>query len=229
MAEALATYCTQMLPCCTSTPAFTLSTCETQLTTSEYVPFTNLGILFPGQNSTNVTLDLVNAQQCLADMSAIQCGSNDAAFFVSLYNDCSAALVPQLGLGDTGCLTSFDCADGYCGPFTDDMNNVPQQNNGTGTCLPLNLENTPCGDNGYSTDCAHEGTLAAGLYCGPTGGNITDLTCQAAETDSSSCTDTDQPAECTSGVCEFISGDSFECEESAPGDVIDGFSICADN
>jgi len=220
-----------MATCCARDGgSFNTTACENVFDADETVPLTNLGLLYAGTTSTHVTLDQGTAEQCLTLMSAMGCGSDTAAAYAKLFNTCSAALVPTLPQGGTGCLTSFDCEPGtFCGPIAGlDANFVPEVDPTTSSCLPLATSGAPCVDNGYSTDCQYLGlgTSTGQLFCGTSGGG-TARSCQPAVANGAAC-GSGETQQCTSGLCVDVNlAGTFDCEATAPFVNYEDYSVCA--
>jgi hypothetical protein len=102
------------------------------------------------RSGAHVTLDLSQADACLM---ALQnwFASNSSNFSVALYNSCVTVFVGTIPLGQAGCTSSIECADGYC-------------DTSSSTCKPLLANGAPCqtGD-----QCDRLAALASASWCAP--------------------------------------------------------------
>jgi hypothetical protein len=217
-------YCERLAACCTGDahPGFDVVRCIDSLGETETVPFTSLGLAYPGLASPYATLDATNAQNCIAMMSSLACGTNSAAALATLEGTCIGAYVPQLDAGAAGCQTSFDCAPGtYCGPIAEANEvGVPLVAAGGGTCLPLHTVGSACSDPLYSSDCTFQGGLANQAYC-----NGMNDTCEAAVAVGQPCTADEG---CVSGQCQpVVDGGDSTCASTANFDIPFGLNYCA--
>jgi hypothetical protein len=206
-----------MARCCAGDASnFSTAICIADLEEGESVPLTELALLYAGLTSTHVTLDLTTAASCIQQMGALPCGFDSAnSLLTPLVNICSAALVPQLVMNGTGCLSSFDCPAGtYCGPIESlDENDVPFPPPGGGSCMQLVAIGSDCTDVGYSSDCTYQAGPAQQAFCGPDAGGIT--TCQPAVSSGSQCP-TGESEQCSSLQCLQVNdAGTLECEPGA--------------
>jgi hypothetical protein len=210
-----------MATCCDN--MFMTASCEQNLALAKEVPFTNLALLYAGLDSTNVTLDTNAAAQCISGMSALSCASNTATVLSTLSATCSAALMPHIALNGAGCLTSFDCQAGYCGPIQGyDPNYVPSVPDGGGTCMPLLSEGDVCMDQNFSTECTYQGGLTSGYFCSTENPNYNQ--CEPAVATGEPCgTGVDQ--ECTSGDCAYVAG-AYTCVSSSSFEQPNQMNLC---
>jgi hypothetical protein len=220
-------YCEALSICCAGQGTYDQADCEETSIASEWVYYTNIGLLYAGLNSPNVTLDTATAQACITGMFNLGCGNNSASALVALAQQCSSALIPGLQAGQTGCQTSFDCPSGtYCGPILSlDGDSIPQvsADPANNSCLPLLAPGSACQDYAYSTECSSQGLPGGIEAClgNPMAG--IPLTCQAALADGSSCGYADTGEQCASGVCDGL---SVTCDESTPMTGYGGSDAC---
>jgi hypothetical protein len=137
---------------------------------------------------------IVNELQCLAAVSAQRCDGSDTGYFSER---CFQFLYQPLQANGSACLTSVECANGYCAHVQNDAGNGLQPSGCPGTCVPFkttscdqldscNLSNAVC----ISGTCNARGDVGAdcssfpckvGLYC-PTFGTKLCATAAATQT-----------------------------------------------
>lgn len=206
--QVAAAICARTAACCgtsANAPNFNLSYC---LGVSQGFNGSNLGTQY--LDGGNVVFDANKAQECLANIDAIDCTNNDisSALATVLYQSCFGALTGVLGTGSP-CHDAIECATGnFCGP----------SDGGTlGTCEPLKTEGQSCGDFATvattsearslgQTECSYRGSGNTSAWCDfynlTSGAAIADAggwTCVADQQLDSICAN---GQECTSLVCD---------------------------
>jgi hypothetical protein len=200
-------YCTKMQSCCgVDGGAFSIADCVMSQTDSYALPTTDIGLIFGATASPHHTFDAVQAQTCLTDLKALQCGANTAGALNNVSAACSAVYTGLLGQGDTGCRSSFDCASGtYCGPIN--SFGITSAADG-GTCLPLGSIGAPCVDQDYSSDCTYLGSGSPGAFCSAS--NV----CAPSQLTGTDCSNPGYAEQCVTQICTFDSTNAGTCAGS---------------
>jgi hypothetical protein len=131
----------------------------------------------------HLTLNASQAGTCLSSLQNFPCGTTTTAEFAALLNACNGVLSGNIATGSGGCISSFECANGYC-------NMAMDGGGGTGICTVLVGDGGACTAGPDSPDqmCAQAGNQAGSgrLWCNLTftdGGG----TCQPPLADTASC------------------------------------------
>lgn len=213
--QVAAAICERTAACCGTTanaPDFNLSFC---LSVSQGFNGSNLGAQYI--DGGNVAFDTNKAQECLANLRAVDCATNNisSALATVLYQSCFGALTGTLPTGSS-CHDAIECTSGdYCSPG---------DGGALGTCQPLKQEGQPCGDFASvtstpqakalgQTECSYRASGNTAFWC-----DYFDLTTGAAFADAAAwtCTsDLQLNSLCANGQeCE-----SFVCDPGANRNV----------
>jgi hypothetical protein len=149
---------------------------------------------------------------CLAALQNFDCttlGTVTAAQYSAVTTACLGVLKGTLAPGAAGCISSFECANGYCSLPTD---------GGTGTCTALAANGGTCAPGVDSPDqmCSQAGAYQPPLWCNRLAGGATG-TCAAPLVNGATCYDPTVSASyyddygCTSLLC----GDDALCGDPA--------------
>lgn len=149
---------------------------------------------------------------CLAALQGFACttlGTVTAAQYSAVTTACLGVLTGTLTPGSAGCISSFECANGYCNLPTD---------GGTGTCTALAGDGGTCSAGSDSLDdmCSQAGAFRPPLWCDRLAGGATG-TCVAPLANGATCYDPVISATyfddygCTSLLC----GDDSLCGDPA--------------
>jgi hypothetical protein len=165
MAEATA-ICEHFQPCCPALPAdagmaYSLTDCI-----ASYRGYGWEGNLPYDQNALirgKLTVNEIQAAECLAAINStnLPCPQQTAAGWSAVTNACEGVLQGVIGIGQTGCVSSFECVPGsYCNPA------VP------GTCTALATQGQPCNTVINTPDepipdemCSYLGSSSNGMFC----------------------------------------------------------------
>jgi hypothetical protein len=153
----------------------------------------------------NMLLDNDAGANCIAALQNMGCtvgGTMTAAAFSAVTTACNGVLTGTIPTGSSGCVSSFECTNGYCNLPTD---------GGAGTCTALAGAGGACAAGNDSPDqmCSQAGTRPA-LWCDlldhPDG---VGATCIAPFSDGTTCFTTSYWDDygCASGIC----GDDSTC------------------
>jgi hypothetical protein len=154
----------------------------------------------------HLTFNSTQAAACLAALRAYPCGPSNLvtpAQYSAITNACLGVFTGTIPNGSGGCVSSFECANGYC--------NLPGDG-GTGICTALVGEAGACAPRADSPDdmCSQAGKYQPKLWCDllnhPDGGGAT---CVPPLPDGGTCYtgNTYDTYSCGSLLC----GDNFAC------------------
>lgn len=162
-AEATA-ICNLWQPCCpvTDAGAYSLSGCIASFQGYGWeanLPYNQNALVRP-----HITVDQAKATACLAAINStnIPCGHQTAAGYSAVTAACEGVLQGSIPIGQTGCISSFECAPGaYCDTAT-----------AGGTCTALSPVGGPCYtviNTPYNPIpdemCSYLGSSSNGHYC----------------------------------------------------------------
>jgi hypothetical protein len=154
-------FCAGQGKCCPGYPgAFDQASCAAAWTTGgwEYTLPANSAAYSAG----HLTFDPDAGAGCLAALRNFGCPDNTnsvpAAEYQAVTTACLGVLTGTIAVGGGGCLSSFECADGYCALPSD---------GGTGTCTALVANGGPCvsGNDSYDQMCSQAGAYRPESWC----------------------------------------------------------------
>ncbi len=195
--EVVQTICNHLATCCegSNTSSFNMQQCFAVFTSFGGLNGDGLYLAEPALQADGGAAVAYNpsaAAACLADISALPCGSVHDTSWQQVTSQCFAALTGGIPVNGTGCHGSIECApDSYCS---------------NGTCTPILALGAPCTTN---DQCQYRGTAPKTAYCdyqypNPDAGT---QTCVAAQPTGSVCGYTFYyPNECQTFVCNASSG-----------------------
>ncbi len=185
-------YCQRLAACCTADGGTGDAGAFVANCLGSFAGYSAAGNLnLASTSSPNVIYVTAKAEQCLEQLAATPCGTVSAGKSELNYLTCAEAIQGTLGVGTSGCTSTFDCTSGYC----------PTDG---GTCTALSGVGGPCSDTTYSTDCTYEGNGDPLVYCSPDAGTCqSDLPTDAGGGATSACFEYEQ---CQSQVCDFSGG-----------------------
>jgi hypothetical protein len=149
------TFCERIAQCCNSPQTFSPASCEaTYATVGGAVG--NVGNAVP--TSGHLVLSPSDVSNCIATIDQLPCAATTSQQNLAAIQACAAGLKGTLTMGQSGCLSSWDCVQpAFCKPGSDG-----------GTCVALLGSTDPCTDTDFSQDCNSLGDVP-GLFCGPFG------------------------------------------------------------
>jgi hypothetical protein len=218
-------YCEQMASCCfPAMPSqFDVVGCVNDAIDLKDIPLTNLGIGMFALNSPNFTFDSSAAAKCIAGFATLSCTSNSNTVLQALEDQCSAAFIPKLTPGATGCESAFDCPlTTYCAPLTLNSDFIAVPPAGGGTCTLLQTTGGTCVDTGYGTDCNYQGGQQGADYC-----KLATNQCTTALANGGDCSDELSNQECSSGQCVTTVSGTATCGTTVPFTVFYEVDQCA--
>jgi hypothetical protein len=197
-------YCAGQGKCCPGYPAaFDQASCAPawQISGWEYT----LPPIADVYTAGHLNFDATKGAACLAALQAFTCpddaGTVPASQYSALTNACLGVLTGTIANGSGGCLSSFECSNGYC-------NRTADGGAGTGVCTALVGSAGTCSPGGDSPDqmCSRAGAYQPMLWCNRLDGGATG-TCAAPLADNATCYDPTVSATyfddygCTSLLC----------------------------
>ncbi|MGH7295925.1 MAG: hypothetical protein ACRELB_13370 [Polyangiaceae bacterium] len=206
--------CQNWLSCCPGgdAGAYSLSAC-----TDTYRGYGWEGNLPDNQTALGrgfIVIDSVKAAACVAAVQALPCGQQTAAQWSSVTQACELVLTGTIPIGSSGCVSSFECANGaYCS--TND--------GGVGSCVALATQGQPCNtvissliDPRADYMCSYLGSSSNGMFCDLINNPANSATCQPLLANGINCVAAsgyydDQACPSSGALC----GDNSQCGGSA--------------
>ncbi|MGA7121448.1 MAG: hypothetical protein WBY94_15190 [Polyangiaceae bacterium] len=133
----------------------------------------------------HLTLNASQGASCLSALQNFACttlGTVTAAQYSAVTTACLGVFSGTIANGSSGCVSSFECINGYC--------DLPSDGGTIGTCKPLVGSGRQCAAGSDSLDqmCSHVGTNQPNLWCNRLAGGATG-TCTAPFADGMTCYD----------------------------------------
>jgi hypothetical protein len=163
-------YCFGQGKCCAGfdAGAFDLAACATANTLKGWR--STLPASASAYTSGHLGLNDEAGAGCISALRAFPCGSITAPQFAAILNACNGVLTGNIANDSGPCVSSFECANGYCSLPTDGA---------AGTCAPLVGQSGACIPGNDSPDhmCSRAGVAQPRLWCDltnhPDGGGAT--------------------------------------------------------
>jgi hypothetical protein len=154
----------------------------------------------------HLTLNSSQASSCISALQNFPCGTVNATQFAAILNACNGVLIGTLSTGSGGCVSSFECANGYC-------NSSADGGSGTGVCSALVGDGGACASGSDSPDqmCSQAGVDQPRLWCDLTFSTDGGGTCMAPLADAASCYNA------TAGVWDDYGCASMLCGDNGCG------------
>jgi hypothetical protein len=154
----------------------------------------------------NLTLNTSQANTCIAALQAFPCGGTvSASQFATIVSACNGVLTGTIATGSGGCVSSFECANGYC-------NLAMDGGGGTGTCTALVGDGGACTSGPDSPDqmCAQAGNQAGNsrLWCNLTFSTDGGGTCAPPLADTAACYNMNTSSWDDYGCASLMCGDN---------------------
>jgi hypothetical protein len=204
-------FCSGQGKCCPGYPAaFDQADCAAAWTTLgwEFTLPANPAVYTAGHLNYNATQGAL----CLAALQNFACttgGTVTAAQYGAVTTACLGVLTGTIPVGSGGCISSFECANGYC--------ELPSDG-GTGTCMPLVDSGGTCSPGNDSPDemCSQAGSYQPMLWCNQLAGGATG-TCAAPLANGATCYDPTVSASYFDdyGCSSLLCGDDALCGDPA--------------
>lgn len=202
-------FCAGQFDCCQGYDAgfddAATGSCESQVLTGTDMWESTLPTAY---NAANLQIDQTQATACLDALNPESCGTITAAQYQAITNACYGVFTGTVAVGGAGCVTSFECASGYC--------RLPSDG-GVGMCTPLVATGGAC----ISQDMCSQASQPPTAYCT---GTITGSagTCAPLLADGEVCGGYDLV--CSSGLC--TANGSNNCGGNYPNPSVGHAGLC---
>ncbi len=203
-------FCQGQYDCCEGYDAgfddAAIAACESQVNAGTSMWETTLPTAY---NAANLTIDGAQAATCLGALNPQSCGTLTPAEYNAITNACLGVFNGSVAVDASGCITSFECASGYC--------NLPGDG-GVGTCKPLVGDGGSC----LTQDMCTQAALPQTMFCSAVLSPVGSGTCQPLLPDGANCGGYDTI--CASGIC---AGNSFTtCGGNYPNPSVGDAGVC---
>ncbi len=207
--------CTQWFKCCPSDAGYDTTACVNGLLGFGWE--SNLPQTTTVYGNGHVNYDTDAGAACIAAINSFTC-TQTANYWASVTTACQHVFSGKLTTGQTGCVSSYECApNNFCDPTVDG-----------GQCELLKTSGQACNDKlkGYTVanqECSYLGSTQSGLFCDVVnndGGYGGAATCKPTLSNTTSCcnatTSDYTDLACTSLLC----GDNCQCGSTTTYPVI---------